>query len=168
MVCLAGFVYQYNDEDDFPFVFHGMISPSGKTLRELCAASYLRVCPVDVLAFPDLVLMAAKFGNLAVVAQVVGKLKNHVLELEILRELARNGRESQMRAHDVSRNCSGGVAVASVVYGRDQRRLEIIVVFESAIYRYRKRLLCYPALPHLHHFSGRTSGRGGSTPSSPH
>ncbi len=28
-------VYQYDEEDDFFFVFHGMTPPSGKTLREL-------------------------------------------------------------------------------------------------------------------------------------
>ncbi|WP_273394692.1 hypothetical protein [Thermophilibacter mediterraneus] len=32
---LVELVYQYDDEDDFFFVFHGMTPPSGKTLREL-------------------------------------------------------------------------------------------------------------------------------------
>lgn len=32
---LVELVYQYDDEEDFFFVFHGMTPPSGKTLREL-------------------------------------------------------------------------------------------------------------------------------------
>jgi hypothetical protein len=32
---LVELVYQYDEEDDFLFVFHGMTPPSGKTLREL-------------------------------------------------------------------------------------------------------------------------------------
>ena len=32
---LVELVYQYDEEDDFFFVFHGMTPPSGKTLREL-------------------------------------------------------------------------------------------------------------------------------------
>ena len=32
---LIELVYQYDPEDDFFFVFHGMTPPSGKTLREL-------------------------------------------------------------------------------------------------------------------------------------
>ena len=32
---LVELVYQYDDEDDFFFVLHGMTPPSGKTLREL-------------------------------------------------------------------------------------------------------------------------------------
>ena len=32
---LIELVYQYNEGDDFFFVFHGMTPPSGKTLREL-------------------------------------------------------------------------------------------------------------------------------------
>lgn len=32
---LVELVYQYDSEEDFFFVFHGMTPPSGKTLREL-------------------------------------------------------------------------------------------------------------------------------------
>ena len=32
---LVELVYQYDEEEDFFFVFHGMTPPSGKTLREL-------------------------------------------------------------------------------------------------------------------------------------
>lgn len=32
---LVELVYQYDDEEDFFFVYHGMTPPSGKTLREL-------------------------------------------------------------------------------------------------------------------------------------
>ena len=32
---LVELVYQYDEEDDFFFVFNGMTPPSGKTLREL-------------------------------------------------------------------------------------------------------------------------------------
>ncbi|MEE8717484.1 MAG: hypothetical protein SOI24_10655 [Coriobacteriales bacterium] len=32
---LVELAYQYDEEDDFFFVFHGMTPPSGKTLREL-------------------------------------------------------------------------------------------------------------------------------------
>lgn len=32
---LIELVYQYDEEEDFFFVFHGMTPPSGKTLREL-------------------------------------------------------------------------------------------------------------------------------------
>ena len=32
---LIELVYQYDEEEDFFFVFHGMTQPSGKTLREL-------------------------------------------------------------------------------------------------------------------------------------
>lgn len=32
---LVELVYQYDDENDLFFVFHGMTPPSGKTLREL-------------------------------------------------------------------------------------------------------------------------------------
>ena len=32
---LVELVYQYDSDDDFFFVFHGMTPPSGKTLREL-------------------------------------------------------------------------------------------------------------------------------------
>ena len=32
---LIELVYQYDEGDDFFFVFHGMTPPSGKTLREL-------------------------------------------------------------------------------------------------------------------------------------
>ena len=32
---LVELVYQYDEEGDFFFVFHGMTPPSGKTLREL-------------------------------------------------------------------------------------------------------------------------------------
>lgn len=32
---LLELVYQYDEEEDFFFVFHGMTPPSGKTLREL-------------------------------------------------------------------------------------------------------------------------------------
>lgn len=32
---LVELVYQYDEDDDFFFVFHGMTPPSGKTLREL-------------------------------------------------------------------------------------------------------------------------------------
>ena len=32
---LVELVYQYDENDDFFFVFHGMTPPSGKTLREL-------------------------------------------------------------------------------------------------------------------------------------
>lgn len=32
---LVELVYQYDAEEDFFFVFHGMVPPSGKTLREL-------------------------------------------------------------------------------------------------------------------------------------
>ena len=32
---LVELVYQYDEEDDFFFVFHGMTPPSSKTLREL-------------------------------------------------------------------------------------------------------------------------------------
>lgn len=32
---LVELVYQYDEEDDFFFVFHGMTPPTGKTLREL-------------------------------------------------------------------------------------------------------------------------------------
>lgn len=32
---LVELVYQYDEDEDFFFVFHGMTPPSGKTLREL-------------------------------------------------------------------------------------------------------------------------------------
>ena len=32
---LLELVYQYDEDEDFFFVFHGMTPPSGKTLREL-------------------------------------------------------------------------------------------------------------------------------------
>lgn len=32
---LLELVYQYDDEEDYFFVFHGMTPPTGKTLREL-------------------------------------------------------------------------------------------------------------------------------------
>jgi hypothetical protein len=32
---LVELVYEYDDEDDFFFVYHGMTPPSAKTLREL-------------------------------------------------------------------------------------------------------------------------------------
>lgn len=32
---LIELVYQYDEDEDFFFVFHGMTPPSGKTLREL-------------------------------------------------------------------------------------------------------------------------------------
>lgn len=32
---LVELVYQYDEDDDFFFVFHGMTPPTGKTLREL-------------------------------------------------------------------------------------------------------------------------------------
>lgn len=32
---LVELVYQYDEEDDFFFVFRGMTPPTGKTLREL-------------------------------------------------------------------------------------------------------------------------------------
>lgn len=32
---LVELIYQYDEDEDFFFVFHGMTPPSGKTLREL-------------------------------------------------------------------------------------------------------------------------------------
>lgn len=78
-------------------------------------------------------------------AKIVRHFKEDIYQLQIGLPLRIDGVIAVDRTEDVARDCTGGVAVAVVVYGRNDTGRKIVLVAQRTVERYRKRFLRYPA-----------------------
>ena len=100
---------------------------------------------INVFLLPYGIPFAAVFADPAVMTQIVVGLDDQIPQLQLLCVFRRNPGKSYLGSYDVPGNRAGGVAVAVVIDGSDQRAVDVPGILESAVYRDGKRLVADPA-----------------------